>query len=51
MFQAKLKKKKKNQLLEETEVKSEENLKKQINAQFALGQISDIYLTDYIFLE
>ena len=51
LFQAYFSARTKNQLLEETEVKIEENLKKQLNAQFALGQISDIYLTDYIFLE
>lgn len=51
LFQAYFSARTKNQLLEETEVKIEENLKDQINAQFALGQISDIYLTDYIFLE
>ncbi|MCR5187710.1 MAG: hypothetical protein K6C97_02150 [Treponema sp.] len=51
LFQAYFSSRTKNQLLEETEVKIEDNLKNQINAQFSLGQISDIYLTDYIFLE
>jgi len=51
LFQAYFSSRTKNQVLEETEPKIEANLKEQINAQFALGQISDIYLTDYIFLE
>lgn len=41
----------KNQLLEETEVHIEEQLKEQINQILSLGKISDIYFTDYIFLE
>lgn len=41
----------KNQLLEETEVFIEEQLKEQINQNLSLGKISDIYFTDYIFLE
>jgi len=41
----------KNQLLTETEERIEKVLIEQINAQLSLGQISDIYFTDYIFLE
>lgn len=39
------------QLLTETEEKIEKVLQAEINAQLSLGQISDIYFTDYIFLE
>lgn len=38
-------------LLTETEVKTVENLIAQINEQLSLGKISDIYFTDYLFLE
>lgn len=41
----------KNQLLSETEQKIEVVIKDEINEQLSLGQISDIYFTDYIFLE
>ena len=41
----------KNQLLSETEEKIVEFLKEEINADMALGKISDIYFTDYLFLE
>lgn len=41
----------KNELLEETEILIEEKLKQQINEVLSLGKISDIYFTDYIFLE
>lgn len=41
----------KNQLLSETEQKIEIILKDEINTQLSLGKISDIYFTDYIFLE
>ena len=41
----------KNQLLSETEEKIEELLREEINADLALGKISDIYFTDYLFLE
>ena len=51
IFQAYFSSKSKEELLEETEVKIEENLKEEINTQLSLGKISDIYLTDYIFLE
>jgi len=51
IFQVYFTERTKQQLLEETEVKIEEILKDQINAQLSLGKISDIYFTDYIFLE
>lgn len=41
----------KNELLKETEEIIEKKLVAEINAQFSLGKISDIYFTDYIFLE
>ena len=41
----------KKQLLTETEEKIEKYLAGIINEQLSLGQISDIYFTDYIFLE
>ncbi len=41
----------KNQLLSETETKSVENLIERINSQLSLGKISDIYFTDYLFLD
>ena len=41
----------KNQLLSETEEKIEALLREEINADLALGKISDIYFTDYLFLE
>ena len=41
----------KNELLSETEEKIEAVIKQEINADLALGQISDIYFTDYLFLE
>lgn len=41
----------KNELLQETEEVIEKKLVAEINAQFTLGKISDIYFTDYIFLE
>ncbi len=41
----------KNEILAETEERIEKILLNEINAQFSLGQISDIYFTDYIFLE
>lgn len=51
IFQTYFSSRSKNQLLEETEIKIEEALKLELNAQFSLGKISDIYLTDYIFIE
>ena len=41
----------KNQLLSETEEKIVQFLMEEINADLALGKISDIYFTDYLFLE
>ena len=41
----------KNQLLSETEEKIVQLLIEEINADLALGKISDIYFTDYLFLE
>lgn len=51
IFQTYFTERTKKQLLEETEIKIEEILKDQINQQLSLGKISDIYFTDYIFLE
>lgn len=51
IFQAYFTERTKQQLLEETEIKIEEKLKTEINSQLSLGKISDIYLTDYLFLE
>ena len=50
-FQAYFSARSKNQLLTETEEKIVEIIKDEINADLALGKISDIYFTDYIFLE
>ena len=41
----------KKQLLSETEEKIVQTLKEEINADMGLGKISDIYFTDYLFLE
>lgn len=41
----------KDELLTETEEIIEKKLLDEINAQLSLGKISDIYFTDYIFLE
>ena len=51
IFQAYFSARTKNQLLTETEEKIEQVIKEEINADLALGQISDIYFTDYLFLE
>ena len=51
IFQAYFSARTKNQLLTETEEKIEQIIKQEINADLALGQISDIYFTDYLFLE
>lgn len=51
MFQSYFTERTKNEILSETEEKIEIVLKDEINAQLSLGQISDIYFTDYIFLE
>lgn len=50
-FQAYFSARTKNQLLSETEEKIVQVLKEEINADLALGKISDIYFTDYLFLE
>ena len=51
IFQAYFSSRTKNQLLSETEEKIEAVLREEINADLALGKISDIYFTDYLFLE
>lgn len=51
IFQSYFSTRSKSKLLEETEIKIEEALKDELNSQFSLGKISDIYLTDYIFIE
>ena len=51
IFQAYFSARTKNQLLTETEEHIESVIKDEINADLALGQISDIYFTDYLFLE
>ena len=50
-FQAYFSARTKNQLLSETEEKIVSILIEEINADMALGKISDIYFTDYLFLE
>ena len=51
IFQAYFSARTKNQLLTETEEHIERVIKDEINADLALGKISDIYFTDYLFLE
>ncbi len=51
IFQAYFSARNKNQLLTETEEHIEAVIKDEINADLALGKISDIYFTDYLFLE
>ena len=51
IFQAYFSARAKNQLLTETEEHIEAVIKDEINADLALGKISDIYFTDYLFLE
>ena len=51
IFQAYFSSRTKNQLLSETEEKIEAVIREEINADLALGKISDIYFTDYLFLE
>ena len=51
IFQAYFSARTKNQLLTETEEHIESVIKDEINADLALGKISDIYFTDYLFLE
>ncbi len=41
----------KNQLLTETEERIVQIIMEEINADLALGKVSDIYFTDYLFLE
>ena len=41
----------KNQLLTETEEKIVQIIMEEINADLALGKVSSIYFTDYLFLE
>lgn len=51
IFQSYFSARTKNQLLAETEEHIEAVIKEEINADLALGKISDIYFTDYLFLE
>ena len=50
-FQAYFSARTKNQLLTETEERIVQIIIEEINADLALGKISDIYFTDYLFLE
>ena len=50
-FQAYFSSRTKNQLLTETEERIVQKLIEEINADLALGKISGIYFTDYLFLE
>ena len=51
IFQAYFSARSKNQLLAETEEKIVDIIMEEINADLALGKISGIYFTDYLFLE
>ena len=51
IFQAYFSARTKNQLLTETEEKIVQIIEEEINADLALGKISGIYFTDYLFLE
>ena len=51
IFQAYFSARTKNQLLTETEERISQIIIEEINADLALGKISDIYFTDYLFLE
>ncbi len=51
IFQAYFSARTKNQLLTETEEKIVNVIMDEINADMALGKISSIYFTDYLFLE
>ncbi len=51
IFQAYFSSRTKNQLLTETEERISKIIMDEINAELALGKVSDIYFTDYIFLE
>ncbi len=51
IFQAYFSSRTKNQLLTETEERIVQIIMEEINADMALGKISGIYFTDYLFLE
>ena len=51
IFQAYFSARTKNQLLTETEERIVQIIMEEINADLALGKVSDIYFTDYLFLE
>lgn len=51
IFQAYFSARTKNQLLTETEERIVQTIMEEINADLALGKISSIYFTDYLFLE
>ena len=51
IFQAYFSARTKNQLLTETEERIVQIIIEEINADLALGKVSDIYFTDYLFLE
>ena len=51
IFQAYFSSRTKNQLLTETEERIVQVIMEEINADLALGKISGIYFTDYLFLE
>ena len=51
IFQAYFSARTKNQLLTETEEKIVQIIMEEINADLALGKVSSIYFTDYLFLE
>ena len=51
IFQAYFSARTKNQLLTETEERIVQIVMEEINADLALGKVSDIYFTDYLFLE
>ena len=51
IFQAYFSSRTKNQLLTETEEKIVQIIIEEINSDLALGKISSIYFTDYLFLE
>ena len=51
IFQAYFSSRTKNQLLTETEERIVQVIMDEINADLALGKISSIYFTDYLFLE
>ena len=51
IFQAYFSSRTKNQLLTETEERIVHIIIEEINSDLALGKVSDIYFTDYLFLE